>query len=74
MKHQQEKLDKHLSTTVQVDERLDPIQFWNSREQTYPYIAQLACDGCTGFEKEKNGVRWILTHACIACPTFCHRC
>ena len=50
MKHQQEKLDKHLSTTVQVDERLDPIQFWNSREQTYPYIAQLACDGRrTGF-------------------------
>ena len=41
---QQEELDKYLSTTVQVDERLDPIQFWISSEQTYPHIAPLACD------------------------------
>ena len=41
---QQEELDNYLSTTVQVDERLDPVQFGISSEQTYPHIAPLACD------------------------------
>ena len=41
---QQEELDKYLSTTVEVNERLDPIQSWISNEQTYPLIAPLACD------------------------------
>ena len=41
---QQEELDKYLSTTVEVNERLDPIQFWISNKQTYPHIAPLACD------------------------------
>ena len=40
----QQELDKYLSTTVEVNERLDPIQFWISNEQTYPHIAPLACD------------------------------
>ena len=41
---QQEELDKYLSTTVNVNELPDPIQFWISNEQTYPHIAPLACD------------------------------
>ena len=45
---QQEELDKYLSTTVQVDEHLDPVQLWISSEQTYPHIAPLAFDLLTG--------------------------